>query len=287
MKSAWVLGVSSLVVALGCAGRPATPADPPDEPERGAPLTPPAAASPPAPSSGPAAPDPVPPLVAPPAPSAPVPQLPAGVVVGEHAFLPVPGDQGVHVYHAPAEVRRALVYLHGVCGDVHAIRSWVQRAVEVATVIELVADSPCANRPGRASWKAPVARIIDRIDAALAVVREARGGLLDTDGVVLFGYSQGAARAQALAHLAPARFSRVVLGSPPKAPDPELLAGCRSVVVLGGTEEHTAYLEAGTAALREDDIRARYVPLPGARHGEFGAQAPEVIADALAWLLAE
>jgi pimeloyl-ACP methyl ester carboxylesterase len=191
--------------------------------------------------------------------------------VGVHSLVPVPHDQSLHVYHAPADQRRAIVYLHGVCGNVHAVRSWVDAALAFGTLIELVAESPCANRPGRF--------------AALAAVKALRGGLLDTDQVVLFGYSQGAARVEALAHENPGRFAHVVLGSPPEKPDPKLLGACESVVVLGGTEEDTRHLQTGVLALQADGIRARYLFLPGAAHGEYGPRARDVVQQALLWLL--
>jgi len=205
--------------------------------------------------------------------------------VGVHSLVPVPHDQSLHVYHAPADQRRAIVYLHGVCGNVHAVRSWVDAALAFGTLIELVAESPCANRPGRFAWKAPSVAIAQRVDAALAAVKALRGGLLDTDQVVLFGYSQGAARVEALAHENPGRFAHVVLGSPPEKPDPKLLGACESVVVLGGTEEDTRHLQTGVLALQADGIRARYLFLPGAAHGEYGPRARDVVQQALLWLL--
>jgi predicted esterase len=213
--------------------------------------------------------------------------LPDGVRVGEHTRIPIPNDRAVHVYHAPAEQRRAVVYLHGVCGDINAVRSWIDRAVSFGTFIELVGDSPCEHHPGRYAWKAPVTSILDRVRVALRTVKAVRGGLLDTDQIVLFGYSQGAARAEAMAHDAPGLFTHVVLGSPPEEPDPQLLGACQSVVVLGGSEESTRHLEAGVAALVSAGVRARFVSLPGAAHGQYGPQAPAVVTDALGWLLGQ
>jgi len=256
------------------AGSPARPSPPPAH------LAPDALAPTPAPSSRPtqnAARTPEP---------TPVPVLPEDIHVGEHTRVAIPNDRDVHVYHAPADQVRALVYLHGVCGNVRAVRSWVDRALTFGTLIELVGDSPCAGRPGRFAWKAPVTSITDRVRVALEVVKAARAGLLDTDHVVLFGYSQGAARAEAMAHAAPRMFTHVVLGSPPTQPDPLLLATCESVVVLGGSEEDTRHLIDGVSALASAGIRARFVSLPGAAHGQYGPNAPEVIAGALAWLLA-
>lgn len=213
-------------------------------------------------------------------------ELPAGIVPGEHSWVEVPGDRPLHVYQAPAAERRVVLYLHGYCGDTGAVAAWVDRALRWGTLIELVGDRPCHGRAGRFSWTEDVASILARIDAALERVAAVRGGLLDVEEVLLFGYSQGAARAEALAELAPSRFPRIVLGSPPEEPNPALLAESRGVAVLGGSREATTHWERGVAALKGAGVRARYFVLPGARHGEFGTRGPEVVEGALRWLMA-
>lgn len=213
------------------------------------------------------------------------PSLPSGVEVGARASLPVPGDRELLVYPAAAEQRLAFVYLHGVCGDVAAVESWAEVVIERGTLIVLRGDSACAARPGRYAWRAPIAQLARRIDLALARVKDWRGGLLDVAEVVLIGYSQGAARAEALAAHRPGRFSRVILASGPTEPDAASLAGAAGVVLLGGTEEDTRHLSAGERALQLAGVRARLFALPGAHHGQYGPEGARVMDEALSWLL--
>jgi predicted esterase len=220
-------------------------------------------------------------------PPAPPPVLPDGVRIGARTSVRVPEDRDVLVYSGPAEARRAFVYLHGICGNPLAPETWAHVVTTRGTLIVVRGESPCAERPGRFSWKAPVPAIAGRIDRALAAVRRYRGGLLDTDQVVLIGYSQGAARAEALAQAFPERFPLVVLASGPSAPDPEALAATSGIAVLCGSEEWSEPLETGVAALNAAGLRAHFFTLPGAHHGDYGYAGARVIDDALAWLLGE
>jgi len=275
-------------VAIAGCGRPAPPlaavATPSPAPPPSAPAPVVAAAPPAAASSADAAPVAVPNGALPPAPAA---ALPPGVEVGVRTSVAVPGDQDVVVYSGPADRRRAFVYLHGVCGDPRAVESWVHVVTLRGTLVVLRGESPCASRPGRTAWKAPVTTIAARIERALAAVRAHRGGLLDTEQVVLVGYSQGAARAEQLARLRPGAFPRVVLASGPTLPAPDALAAAAAVAVLAGSEEHQAPLEAGVAALCAAGLRARFFSLPGAAHGEYGPEGARVLDEVLAWLLEE
>src|SRR5690606_5524564 len=63
------------------------------------------------------------------APAVPPPRLPDGVLVGVAMDVAVPGDSAVRVVHGGAEVRRALVYLHGMCGNPEAMADWHRVAI--------------------------------------------------------------------------------------------------------------------------------------------------------------
>ena len=233
--------------------------------------------------------------VAPP-PSAPVPAsppsprlpaLPAHIQPGEPVVMKVPGDSPIHVFHAPASSRRAMVYLHGVCGDILAIRSWAKAAAEFATLIALYGDAPCRTQPGRYSWRDPLVTIQKRILHAVEIVAAAREGLLDRDSLTLFGYSQGAARAERLVEQYPERYPYVILGGPPTEPAADPLGSAKAVVVIGGERENTDHMEAGAKALVSAGRRARFLVFPSASHGQFGPEASRVIREALTWLYAE
>src|SRR5262245_26080210 len=49
-------------------------------------------------------------------------------VPGVPVAIDVPGDRPLYVVHAPAEVTRTLIYLHGWCGRAEAPEVWRQTA---------------------------------------------------------------------------------------------------------------------------------------------------------------
>jgi predicted esterase len=274
----------ALLVALGCCttrGHQESPSarEPAvtDDASRAARET---AAPPDAPAHAPSAPP-----EAAPAPAEPPPRLPDGVLVGVAMDVAVPGDSAVRVVHGGAEVRRALVYLHGMCGNPEAMADWSRVAIRYGTLIVLRADVPCGDRPGN-KWPTDVNAIQRRIDRALEVVAEQRGGLLDRSRLVAIGYSQGAHRAERLAEAFPDRYPHLVLGGPPTAASPERLERVRSVAILGGELENTDHMRAGALALEEAGLRARFFLLPGVGHGAYGPEAPRILGDVFAWLFA-
>ena len=198
----------------------------------------------------------------------------------------VPGDSAVRVVHGGPDVRWALVYLHGMCGNPEAVADWSSVASRYGTLIVLRADVPCGDRPGN-KWPTDVSAIQGRIDRALEVVGEQRGGLLDPSRLVAIGYSQGAHRAERLAEASPERYPLLVLGGPPSSASPQRLALARGVAIFGGERENTQHMRAGARALEEAGLRARFFLLPGVGHGAYGPDAPRVLADVFAWLFAQ
>ncbi|HVJ18616.1 MAG TPA: hypothetical protein VM686_24515 [Polyangiaceae bacterium] len=220
----------------------------------------------------------------------PTPALEAGespaFVPGVPVTIPVPGDRPLYVVHAPAELKRTLIYMHGWCGRAEAPDVWKQAAAHHGTLISLTAEVHCPN--GRTRWGKTSANTTEqheRIQRAIQVVREARGGALDPSDLVLIGYSQGAARAYRLAQRFPTFYQRLVLGGPPEAPVPGWFPGTRAIAVLGGELETTGSMREGTADLQEAGKLARYFMIPAAGHGSFGPE-PEVLMDeVLSWLV--
>jgi predicted esterase len=211
------------------------------------------------------------------------PSLPPGVQPGEPVLVPVPGDKPVLVVHAPAANRRAIVYLHGMCGNVRAVESWKSAAARHGTLIGLVGDRACAG--GKFKWGKSVEPIQARIEAAFETVRVARGGLLDVGDQVLFGYSQGADRASLLARRYPAHYGRVVLGGPSRQPKLVHLGETRAVAVFGGEFETTYHMRSGAEVLSAAGKPARFFLLPSAKHGEYGPHGNRVIDEVLAWVV--
>lgn len=208
---------------------------------------------------------------------------PAGLQVAVPTEFDVAGDRPIRVTHAQAEIRQAIVYLHGMCGDPKGADKWADLAAQRGTLIVLRADVPCPDRPGY-KWPKDPQLIQKRIDAALLVVAQQRGGLLDKEELTLIGYSQGAHRAEQLAFAAPERYPWVVLGGPPTAPTPELLRRSQRVAVLGGEFEDTTHMESGTTELQKVGIASQFFRLPGSHHGDYGTEGRRVILEVFSFL---
>ncbi len=216
--------------------------------------------------------------------SVPPAPLPAGVVPGESALVPVAEDRPVLVIHAPAGNDRAIVYLPGLCGNVHAVEAWKEAAAQSGTLIGLLGDKPCGG--GRYHWGKKLDVIQARIERALSAVKAARGGALDIEHPILFGYSQGADRAEHLAEQHPQKYRRVVLGGSPHEPLLRHLGDQRAIAVFGGELETFGRMQAGAEVLAAAGKPARFFLLPRAKHGEFGPDGNRVMAELFAWLLA-
>ncbi|MBX3181571.1 MAG: hypothetical protein KIT72_13130 [Polyangiaceae bacterium] len=218
-------------------------------------------------------------------PASPPPTLPAGITVGSVVRLPVPGDAPVLVVHAPAPVRRAAVYLHGVCGDIEAIGAFAEVAAEHFTLVALHADEPCSGAPGRHRWTSDTARQERRIAAALEAVRAAREGHLDTAPRLGIGYSQGALRALALHVRAPELYPRLLLGGLPAAPDAARLDGLQALALVTGEREGHEVVNSALKQVTARGIAAERFVLPRAGHGQYGPEAPRVMGEAIRWVL--
>jgi len=210
------------------------------------------------------------------------PTLPDGVVTGEPTIVDIPGDRGAFVIHAPASNSRAIIYLHGMCGNVRAVESWKQVLSESGTLIGVMGDKPCGG--GRVRWTKHYDRIQARIEAALRAVKQARGGLLDIEFLTLFGYSQGAERAEALTARFPKRYRLVILGGAPQMPRLAHLGDTSAVAFFAGELELSGNMRLGAEVLTAAGKPARFFLLPKAKHGEFGPEGPRVMNELFSWL---
>ena len=230
------------------------------------------------------------PVPATPAPTAARTDTPPPTAAAATAFVPgiptwvdVPGDKQALVVQGPADSELAIVYLHGLCGNVRAVESFSAASARVGTVIALLGDRNCPA--GRFKWGKDIDAIGQRIDQALRAVKRARGGKLDIEHPVLFGYSQGAAKAEALVSHYPEKYRLVVLGGPPREPKLPHLGNTTAVVVFGGERETTGHMRAGTQVLAAAGKPVRFFLLPAAKHGEFGPEGNRVVGEMLSWLL--
>ena len=220
----------------------------------------------------------VPPL----GPDGAVPPAPPHAPVG--VDLPVEGDRPVYVLPGRPGDPRVIVYLHGMCGDVTAADYFREAVRAHGTLIALRGDTPCAG--DRFKWRDPPSRIQERVVAALARVNADRAGELTLDHALLFGYSQGADRAEKLAARFPKVYRRVVLGGAPMKASPTKLAHADRVAFLGGELETTETMRAGFFALQGAGIASRFFTLECAYHGYFGIHPEAQLSEALGWVTA-
>lgn len=177
---------------------------------------------------------------------------------------------------------RVIVYLHGMCGDVTAPDLFREALRRHGTLLALRGDTACGN--GRYKWRDSPSRLRQRLGAALEQLNRRRELPLSLDDVILFGYSQGAERAERLAQRYPELFRRVVLGGPPMRASAEKLARAERVAILGGELEATERMRDGAEALLAARIPTRFFTLECAYHGWYGARPEQQLAEVLAWV---
>ena len=118
-----------------------------------------------------------------------------------------------------------------------------------------------------------------RIDSALRAA-----GFSDLTDITLVGYSQGAERAEWLAHRFPAKYTRFILMAGPIVPSHARFSEAHGVVTLAGYGDVRENMAGGAKRLRRASIPAIYMELPGVQHGELAPAANDVVARAFDWL---
>lgn len=204
----------------------------------------------------------------------------------------VPGDRTIEVVLGPMQTSKVIVYLHGVCGNPLAFETWAAAAREHATFISMRGDRACKKRKGRYEWSYDLAGLNRRIDRAIDAVDKLRSDLvdstepakLDRSQVVLIGYSQGAHRVESMAHRFHERFPRVVIIAPAREPDAAKLNVSERVLLIAGEKDAKKHIRDAHDKLEKAGRPVKYLELPEARHGEYGPQAQEVMAQGLDWL---
>ena len=211
-----------------------------------------------------------------------VPPVPPHAPLGQD--IDIPDDRPAYVLPGDPGDSRVIIYLHGMCGDATAADFFREAVRAHGTLIALRGDTPCDN--GRFKWRDDASKIQTRIRAAFQRVNALGGGGLDLERALLFGYSQGAERAERVAALYPKQYPRIVLGGPPTKASPRRLAHTQRVAILGGELETTENMRAGYDALVAAGIASRFFTLDCAYHGYFGANPETQLAEVLTWVSA-
>ena len=169
------------------------------------------------------------------------------------------------------------IFLSGMCSHpLGYAEAFANAAAEHGDLITLQGDVLCGG-PFR-KWSYDFPAIAKRIDAVLAAAG------IESRDLTLIGYSQGAEIAERLAARYPQKFTRVILMSSPIVPSPDRLRSIDAAVFMAGTLESQSNMRAGRQLLVQAHIPVTFLPIPGARHGQFGATPDATMAGALAWL---
>jgi predicted esterase len=175
-----------------------------------------------------------------------------------------------------------LVYLHGKCGDPDAFRAFIEGVPAHFTVVSVRGDIKCEDGT-RTRWSGNVAVLDARIAKAVAAASIGRDPLR-TDRWVVFGYSQGALRAEALVAKLPERYVVAILAAGPRAPREHALDRAGAVVLLAGAKDMRGHLMKAADELSRRGLPVRYQELPDAHHGQYGPRARETLASCFSWI---
>lgn len=205
--------------------------------------------------------------------------------VSRYEPVEVSGDRKLFVAFGDTGEQRPIVYLHGMCADPREdLDAWGNIAQEHGTIVALVGDVPCADKPGRTAWPEDAKQIDQRIDAALDAVNATGRVKLEKNDFILIGESMGAARAELLAKRFPDRYTRLVLVGSPQRPSPENFKGAKAVANLAGEKEAQSNMREGARVLENAGTASQFFLLPGAVHGHYGPEGERIMRDAVAFV---
>lgn len=105
------------------------------------------------------------------------------------------------------------------------------------------------------------------------------------EDITAIGYSQGANRAEALARKWPTRYTRLIAIAGPTKVSPYGLK-VSSAMFMAGTLDRQDIMQQSSKLFLAAGRRARYLPLPNARHGAMGDAPETTMGSALDWLYA-
>jgi pimeloyl-ACP methyl ester carboxylesterase len=192
--------------------------------------------------------------------------------------IAVAGDLPVYAVRG-ARPGPPAVFLTGSCSTpLPSVRAFRRAAAAHSGIVALQGDTPC--RDGTRRWSFDASATSARIEAALRAA-----GAEPSREITLVGYSQGAERAEWLAHRFPDSYTRLALMAGPIVPSAWRLERARAVVTLAGYGDVRETMVDGARRLRRGSIPAIYMELPGGtQHGELADEAGETLGRAFDWL---
>jgi pimeloyl-ACP methyl ester carboxylesterase len=182
------------------------------------------------------------------------------------------------------ESKRAIVHLHGSCAVARTdLEAWSGAARPYGTIVALEGDTPCPDGIGGRTWRADIATIDKRIDAALDAIRSVRGVQLDRNDVVLVGDDVGATEALSLAAQTPAKYTRLVLNGLSDVA-PYDLGSIKAIAVLATDREPQDRARGAFETFQGEHVATKLWTLTGATHSDYGPHGARTIGQALAFV---
>jgi pimeloyl-ACP methyl ester carboxylesterase len=191
--------------------------------------------------------------------------------------LAMPNDLPAWVLRGAKRHDARFVFLPGMC--THPLgytQSFQYAAAAHGDMVTLQGDVSCGGSHRR--WSHDLAAITRRIDAVLAAAE------IPAEGLTLVGYSQGAEIAELLAARDPKKYVRVVLMASPIVPSPQRLGHVEAAVLMAGSRDAQTNMKEGLRLLQKAHIPSTFQVIPGARHGEMGAEPEATMGAAFDWL---
>lgn len=176
-----------------------------------------------------------------------------------------------------------LVYLHGKCGDPDAFRAFLEAVPAHFTVLSLRGEIECKGG-ARTRWAGNVPLLDQRIARAVEAASTGLTIPLRRDRWVVFGYSQGSLRAEALVQKLPERYPAAILAAGPRAPKEHALDRAGAVILLAGQRDARGHLMKAAEEMSAKGLPVRYQELPDAHHGEYGPGAGATLASCFSWI---
>ncbi len=193
----------------------------------------------------------------------------------------VPGDLPVVVVNGTTAEPPAMVFLPGICSNVLGYVQAIEGAAHAhGGIVGLDGDAPCGDSKVFRSFSWDANKLHARIEAALAA---AGRHVVPREGLVLVGYSQGAALGEQLAARWPARYSRVVLIGAPSDPSAASFARVRAVATMSCQRDVPWKMKEATQRLVKAKVPSAYFEMPGCTHGMM-ADGERVFEETFGWL---
>jgi pimeloyl-ACP methyl ester carboxylesterase len=196
----------------------------------------------------------------------------------------VPGDSVASVVRGSDGKPPLTVFIGGICSNANAyLSSFPEAARKQGGVVAIEGDRPCGSGyAGFHSYSWDAERQHQRIEAALAAAGVSE---IPKEGIMLVGYSQGAALGEQLAAKYPGRYSKLVIIGAPTDPNAANFKNSRGLVTMACERDVTARMKAAAVSTNKMGTPSTYFQMPGCSHGQV-SDAENVFGESFDWLSA-